>query len=119
MLKKDLADQSLPDLTPQSPGTRAVEIAGALPMSLHLLDLARHTVIAPDGNRYVVASFDDTRLERGYLTVVYPQQNGYLTLVRLIISQFSSSTPDGAIKRHITVAQAIQQGRLKDLNRSA
>jgi hypothetical protein len=119
MLKKDFADHSLTDLTLQSHEARAVEIAGAFPMRLHVLDLARHTVIAPDGNRYVVATFDDTRLERGYVTVVYPQQNGYLTLVRLVICQFSSSTPDEAIKRHITVVQTIQQGRLSELNRSA
>lgn len=92
--------------------TREVEIPNALPMRLHVLDLARHTVIAPGEKRFVVATFDDTRLGRGYVTAVYPQQNGYLTLVRLAIGELSSRTPEEAIQRHIAVAQAVQQGKL-------
>ncbi len=99
--------------------TQNIEIAKALPMHLQALDLARHAVIAPDEKRYVVATFDDTRLGRGYITTVYPQQHGYLTLVRLRIAEFSSATPEEAIKRHIAVVQAIQQGKISELSELA
>ncbi|GAC1618553.1 MAG: hypothetical protein NVS4B7_10820 [Ktedonobacteraceae bacterium] len=105
-------------LTLQAQQTRAVEIAEALPMRLQTLDLTRHTVIAPDGMRYVVATFDDRRLGRGYVTAIYPQQNNYLTLVRLTIAEFSSPTPEEAIQRHLKVAQSIQQGKIKEFNKS-
>ena len=51
-----------------APRTQAVEIANALPIRLHTLDLARHTVIAPDGKRFVVATSNDVHLGRGYVT---------------------------------------------------
>jgi hypothetical protein len=119
MVKNDPAhsDSALSDLASQPHQTRSVEIADAFPMRLYVLDLARHTIIAPDGNRFVVATVDDTRLGRGYITAVYPQQNGYLTLIRLMVCEFSSATPDEAIKRHITVAQTIQQGNMKKLTK--
>lgn len=117
MPKKDTAN---PDqlLSSFAPHTRSVEIAHALPMRLQALDLARHTVIAPDTKRYVVASFNDTQLGRGYVTAVYPQQNNYLTLIRLTILETTSKTPEAAIKKHIATAHAIQQGKLKELNKS-
>ncbi len=101
-------------LTAQPNLTRSVVIPDALPMRLQTLDLARHTVIAPDDRRYVVATFNDTRLGNGYVTAVYPQQNNYLTLIRLRLYEFSSATPDEALQRHIALAQAIQQGKLQD-----
>lgn len=116
MIKKDAAN-SQQQLTPQSQQARSVDIPQALPMRLQTLDLARHTVIDPSGQRYVVATFDDARLGRGYVTAVYPQQNGYLTLVRLILVEYSSAALDEAIQRHVAVAQSIQQGKLKELNR--
>ena len=121
MAKKDAAnsDQPLTNSALQSHQTRAVEIPRALPMRVNAFDLARHTVIAPNGKRYVVATFDDTHVGRGYVTAVYPQQNDYLTLIRLIITELSSPTPDEAIKQHISIAEAIQQGSLKGLSRFA
>jgi hypothetical protein len=92
-----------------------IEVAQAVPMRLQTLDLARHTVIAPDGRRFVVGTFDDTRVGNGYVTDVYPQQNGYLTLVRLTLAQFSSPTPQEALKRHMAVVQAIQEGRIDEI----
>lgn len=97
---------------------RAVEVPNALPVRLQTLDLARHVVTAPDSKRYVVASFDDTRLSRGYVTVVYPQQNGYLTLVRLAVYETSSETPEQAVQRHLEVAQSVQQGKLNKIARA-
>ncbi len=104
-------------LSVQTSKSHAIEIPNALPVRLHALDLARHTVISPNGLRYVVATFNDTNLGRGYVTAVYPQQNNYLTLVRLPILEVSNKTPEEAVKRHITVAQAIQKGKLKELNK--
>ncbi|MDQ2905035.1 MAG: hypothetical protein M3Y81_15965 [Chloroflexota bacterium] len=91
---------------------RGLEIANASPIKLQVLDFARHAVTAPDDKRYVVATFDDTRLDRGYLTAIYPQQNGYLTLYCLTIHQHSSPTPEEALHYHVAAAQAIQQGHL-------
>ncbi|HLG78495.1 MAG TPA: hypothetical protein VKX46_18925 [Ktedonobacteraceae bacterium] len=93
---------------------RVLNIPNAAPVRFQTLDLARHIAIAPNGRRYVVATFDDTRMQRGLVTSIYPQQNGYLTLVRLPVHEFSSEDPDQALQRHIAVIQAIQQGRLKE-----
>ena len=89
-----------------------IEIANTLPVRLQTLDLARHVVVAPTGKRFVVATFDDRRLGRGYVSAVYPQQNGYHTLYRLVVCEFSSDTPEEAIQRHIALVQAVQQGKL-------
>lgn len=91
---------------------RAVEIANALPVRLQTLDLARHVAIAPDDKRFVVATFDDRRLGRGYVSAVYPQQNSYHTLYRLVVCEFSSNTPGEAMQRHMALVQAIQRGML-------
>jgi hypothetical protein len=101
---------------PASTGTyRQVEVPGALPVRLQKLDLARHVAIAPDGKRYVVATFDDKRLDRDYVTVIYPQQYGYLTMIRLAVYEVSSATPQRAVEQHIALIQAIQQGRLNEV----
>lgn len=101
-------------LQPAHPQT--VEVTDALPIRLHVLDLARHSIAAPDGKRFVVATFDDTHLGRGYMTAIYPQQYNYQTLVRLEIAHFSSPTPEEAMRRHIATLQAIHQGKLADLH---
>lgn len=104
---------------PQTYRAYPLEIAQAFPIRLQTLDLARHAVAAPDGKRYVVATFDDTHLGNGYVTAIYPQQNGYLTLIRLTIYQSSSATPEEAINRHLALSQAIQQGELDELKKTA
>ena len=103
----------------QQQRSRAVEIPNALPMHLQVLDLARHTVIAPDGRRYVVATFDDRRVGRNYVTAIYPQQNDYLTLVRLTISEFSDATPEEAVQRHISVVQTINREGVRKFGKTA
>ncbi len=104
-------EQPLVLAAPQS--RRAIELPGAPPVRLQTLDLARHIAIAPNDQRYVVATFDDRRLGRGYITAAYPQQNGYLTLVRLSVCELSSETIEQAEQRHVTLVHAIQQGKLK------
>jgi len=110
-------DRPLLALTPTSQN-RAVEIPNALPVILQTLDVARHVAITPRGKRYVVATFNDSLLGREYITAVYPQQNEYLTLVRLTIREYVSNTIDQAIQRHVSVVQAIQQGNLHELPES-
>jgi hypothetical protein len=95
-----------------------VEIPDAPPVRLQTLDLARHIAVAPDGRRYVVATFDDNHMGNGYHTAVYPQQNGYLTLVRLPVYESSAETPEQAVQRHISLVQLIQQGKLKEILKS-
>ncbi len=109
-IENEQAEQALAAQTHQ----RAVDIAHVLPMRLQVLDLDRETVIAPDGRRYVVGTFDDRRIGRGYITAIYPQQNNYLTLVRLPVAELRSENADDAMNRHASVIQAILQGRLND-----
>ena len=97
---------------------RTVEIPAALPVRLQTLDLARHIAIAPDGKRYIVATFDDTRLGRDYVTAIYPQQGGYLTLIRLVISEISSGTQEQAMQLHLAQIHMVQQGKLSEFIKS-
>jgi hypothetical protein len=102
-------------IAPVTPvASHEVQVAGAPAVRLQTLDYARHVAITPDGRHYVVASFDDTRMKRGHVTAVYPQQNGYLTLVRLPVCEFHAESPEQAMQRHITVIQAVQQGKLRE-----
>ena len=116
MSENTIANEDLPTLalTP-IPERRAIEIPNAAPVLLRRLDIARHVAIAPNGKRYVVATYDDSLLGHDFVTDIYPQQNEYLTLVRMTIRQFQSSTIDQAIQRHVSTVQAIQQGRINEL----
>lgn len=91
-----------------------VEIVGAHPMRLQTLDLARHSLVAPDGTHVVIATINDTHIGRGYVTAVYPQQNN-LTLLRLMIKDFHSKTAEEAVDLHIRLAEAVLQGKLDDI----
>jgi hypothetical protein len=91
-----------------------VKIPNAAPVRLQTLDLARHIAVAPNGRRYVVATFDDRRLHGSYTTTVYPQQGGYLTLIRLVVAEVPSETPAQAVQKHIELVQLIQQGKLDE-----
>ena len=111
MLRNDAVDddQSLP-----IGSSRGVEVVNASPVWLQTLDLARNAATAPDGKRYVVATYDDARTSGKFVTAVYPQQNGYLTLIRLIVGEMKSDTPVQAMQIHQGLIQAIQQGKLQE-----
>lgn len=97
---------------------RGVDLSNAPAVRLQTLDVARHVALDPNGKRYIVATFDDRHIDRGYVTAVYPQQNGYLTLVRLLIYELKSETRDGALQNHVQLIQVIQQGKLGDFVKS-
>ncbi len=120
MSEDTIAGEDLPTLalTP-IPQRRAIEILDAPPVLLQTLDIARHVAIAPNGKRYVVATYDDSLLGHDFVTAIYPQQNEYLTLVRMTVREFQSNTIDQAIQRHISTVQAIQQGRVNELKARA
>ena len=101
-------------ITPVTPRVSAVALPNVAPVRLQTLDLARHIAVAPDGRSYVVATYEDKRMGRAFVTAVFPQQNGYLTLVRLMVCELLSQTPDQAVQRHIDLIQTIQQGKLKE-----
>jgi len=109
-------EQMLIPLT--NPQTRLIDIPDAPPVRLHTLDFARHIATEPGGLRYVVATFNDVHMKRDIVTAIYPQQNGYLTLVRLPVHEFSTDDPEQALQRHVTVVQKIQQGKLKEYLRA-
>ncbi|GAC1403473.1 MAG: hypothetical protein NVSMB49_21000 [Ktedonobacteraceae bacterium] len=120
MSQNNIAGEDIPTLalTP-IPQRRAIEIPDAPPVVLQTLDIARHIATAPNGKRYVVATYDDSLLGRDFVTAVYPQQNDYLTLVRLTVCEFISNTIDQATQRHIASVQAIQQGKIDELKDAA
>ena len=97
---------------------RGIDISNAPPVRLQTFDVARNVALDPNGKRFVVATFDDRRVDRGYITAVYPQQAGYLTLVRLVICELKSETRDGALQHHVQLIQTIQQGKLNDFIKS-
>ncbi len=98
---------------------RNVEIPNAAPVLLHTDDLARHVAIAPNGKRYVVATYDDAVMGNPYKTTVFPQQGGYLTLVSLSVCSFASQTLEDAVQFHQKTVQIIQNGHLDELVRSS
>lgn len=98
---------------------RTITIPNTPTILLQTLDVARHVAIAPNEKRYVVATFNDSLLGNGFVTTVYPQQNEYLTLVRIVVCSFSHQTEDEAVQRHIAVVQAIQQGQLNEVIQQA
>ena len=108
------SEQSSSALTVTEALRGTVKIPNAAPVRLQTLDMARHTAVALNGKRYVVATYDDRRLHGGYTTSVYPQQGGYLTLIRLTIGEITSETPEQAVQKHIEVVQLIQQGKLDE-----
>jgi len=118
MLKNEAVEDDQSLVVPSTSQRREVEIPQALPVRLQSLDVARHVAIAPDGKRYVVATFDDTLVGQGYMTAVYPQQNGYLTLLRLVIYEKESETLEEAVQSQIACVQSIQRGKLPQLVKS-
>ncbi len=118
MLRNDAVDDDQSLVSDPTNSARGIEIVNAPPVWLQTLDLARNVGIAPDGNRYVVATFDDTRISGKFVTAVYPQQNGYLTLIRLVVSEMKSDTPVQAMQLHQGIIRAIQQGKLQEFIQS-
>jgi hypothetical protein len=118
MLRNDAVDDDQSLVANSATTSREVEIVNAPAVWLQTLDLARNATAAPDGNRYVIATFDDKRMSGKYITAVYPQQNGYLTLIRLIVGDMQSDTPVQAMQLHQNVIRAIQQGNLQAFLRS-
>src|SRR5438477_12699162 len=118
MANNDIVDGSQSTTSIAQYQSRRLEIPNALPVRLQVLDLSRNVAIDLKGKRFVVATFDDRRIGRGFVTAVYPQQNGYLTLVRLTVCELRSETPEEALRKHIQVIQTIQQGKLNDFVRS-
>ncbi len=112
MFRNDAVDGDQSLVSSSTDQAWAVEVPGAPFVRLQTLDLARHVAIAPDKRRFVVATYNDTHISGHYKTAVYPQQNGYLTLVRLMVHEFASEKPEQAIQLHKTVIQAIQQNKL-------
>jgi hypothetical protein len=114
MLHRETKETELSPIPAPTRDKRGLEIPNAAPVRLQTLDFARHIAVAPDGKRYVVATYDETHLKRGIISAVFPQQNGYLTLVRLGLCKLSSATPEDALQRHVALIQAIQQGKLRE-----
>ena len=114
MLSRDMIETKASHLSASADAKRGLEIPNAAPVRLQTLDFARHIAIAPDGKRYVVATYDETHLQRGIITSVFPQQNGYLTLVQLALCKFSATKLHDALQHHVALVQSIQQGKLRE-----
>jgi hypothetical protein len=114
MLNRETIETKLSPLPAPSREKRGLEIPNAPPVRLQTLDFARHIAVAPDGKRFVVATYDETHLKRGIISAVFPQQNGYLTLVQLAVCKFSTTKLQDALQRHVELVQAVQQGNLRE-----
>jgi hypothetical protein len=114
MLNREVIETKLSVPSAPSREKRGLEIPNAAPVRLQTLDFARHIAVAPDGRRYVVATYDETHLQRGIVSAVFPQQNGYLTLVQLAVCKFSTAKLHDAMQHHVALVQAIQQGKLRE-----
>jgi hypothetical protein len=114
MLNRETIETKLSSLPAPSREKRGLEIPNAPPVRLQTLDFARHIAVAPDGKRFVVATYDETHLKRGIISAVFPQQNGYLTLVQLAVCKFATTKLQDALQRHVELVQAIQQGSLRE-----
>ncbi|HEY7418040.1 MAG TPA: hypothetical protein VH593_22860 [Ktedonobacteraceae bacterium] len=115
MVDHELVENKAASSPPEISSIRnTVNIPGTDVVRLQTLDLARHVAVDPDEKRYVVATYDDNRVGNGFVTAVYPQQNDYLTLIRLVVYQISSATAEEAIQRHIELVRVIQQGKLHE-----
>src|SRR5579859_803070 len=112
MINRETIETKLSIPSAPSREKRGLEIPNAAPVRLQTLDFARHIAVAPDGKRYVVATYDETHLQRGIITSVFPQQNGYLTLVQLALCKFSTTKLQDALQHHVALVQSIQQGKL-------
>jgi hypothetical protein len=113
MLNRETIETEQLSLLALSGEIRGLEIPNAAPVRLQTLDFARHIAVAPDGKRFVVATYDETHLQRGIMSAVFPQQNGYLTLVQLAVCKFSATKLQDALQRHVELVQATQQGNLR------
>ena len=118
MLRNESADSEQSLVPSSTDQTRTVEVPGAPLVRLQVLDLARHVAIDPEKRRFVVATFSDIHRSRRYITAIYPQQNGYLTLVRLMVHEFTSENPEQALQLHKELIQAIQQGKMNEFIQS-
>src|SRR5215469_7672954 len=114
MLNRETIETKLAALPTPSKEKRGLEIPNAPSVRLQTLDFARHIAIAPDGKRYVVATYDETHLQRGIISSAFPQQNGYLTLVQLALCKFSTTKLQDALQHHVALVQSIQQGKLRE-----
>lgn len=114
MLNREKIENELSPLPASAGERRSLEIPNAPPVRLQALDFARHIAVAPDGKRYVIATYDERHLKRGILSAVFPQQNGYLTLIQLVVCKFTSTKIEDALQRHVELVQAIQQGKLRE-----
>jgi hypothetical protein len=118
MLQEELVESGHASQLPAPTPTREIVVPDAPPVRLQRLDIARHVAVTPQGKRYVVATFDDRHLKRGFVTAIYPQQNGYLTLVRLLVREFHNEDIEQAVQQHIKSIEAIQKGQLSQLVKS-
>jgi hypothetical protein len=114
MLNRDKMEIELLPLPAPAGEKCGLEIPNAAPVRLQTLDFARHIAVSLDGKRYVVATYDERHLKRGIVSAVFPQQNGYLTLIQLVICKFISTKVEDALQHHVALVQAIQQGKLRE-----
>ena len=114
MFNGETTETQLSSIPAPSREKSGLEIPNAAPVRLQTLDFARHIAVAPDGKRYVVATYDETHMQRGIISAVFPQQNGYLTLVQLAVCKFSTTKLQDALQHHVALVQAVQQGKLRE-----
>ena len=70
-------------------------------------ELARHRIITADGLDYVVATTDESRRGRGYVTAAYPVARGYLVMLRQPLCELRSEDDASAHAQHAQVVDVL------------
>jgi hypothetical protein len=73
-------------------------------------ELARHRVVTGDGRDLAVATVKESR---GYLTGIYPVQQGYLVMMYQPLYEARNSTANAAREHHEEVVQALAEFGLR------
>lgn len=73
-------------------------------------ELARHRVITADGADYMVATADERRRGKGYVTAAYPVARGYLVMMRQPLCTLDCPDEAAAREQHTLLVRVLTQG---------
>lgn len=99
-------------------GARAPEPAAAAttpqpgsvrPCAAYRGELARHRIITADGLDYLVATADESRRGRGYVTAAYPVARGYLVMLRQPLCELRCEDDSEAHAQHAQLVDVLAQ----------
>jgi hypothetical protein len=73
-------------------------------------EVARHRLITADGLDYVVATADERRQGRGFVTSALPVVRGYLVMMRQPLCALTSMSEEAARNQHTLLVNVLVEG---------